>query len=86
MPMDIDLTRIRAELERFREAMPSLLNSRYRGRWVVFVDGNVVADFDNVDDAETYGYETYGLDGDFVADLVEPKRVRSVGSYWVLAS
>lgn len=78
--------RITAELARFNDALPELMASQYRGRWVVFVDGRVVADFSTVDEAELYGYETYGIDGDFVADIVEPKRARTVSALWALAS
>jgi len=49
------------------------LREKYGGRWVVFKDGKVQSDHSTEKDAFVAAVESYGLDGEFVVDLIEPK-------------
>ena len=56
---------VRMETERFEKALPRLLEN-LSGRWVVFKDNTVKADFDTEAEAYTEGLNRYGVDGGFV--------------------
>jgi hypothetical protein len=60
------------ESKRFLAALPALLASELRGRWVLFKDGKVVADFDSDDAARRAGIDRFGYHGGFVVDNVRP--------------
>jgi hypothetical protein len=67
--------KVRAESERFRAALPSLLKSRLKGRYVIFLNGQVVADFATMDEAHGEAVRRFGYDGGFVVTQVKPQRV-----------
>jgi hypothetical protein len=60
------------ESKRFLAALPELLKSELRDRWVLFMDGQVVGDFDSDDEARRAGEERFGYYGGFVVDKVRP--------------
>jgi hypothetical protein len=62
---------VRAEMHRFRDALPRLLEE-HRGKWVVFLDGVVRGVYADEDQAYAAGLETFGLDRVFVvAEVIE---------------
>jgi hypothetical protein len=67
--------RVFAECDRFYAALPRLLESPLKGRWVVFLNGEVQADFENQFDAYHAAGARFGYDGGFVIARVEPQRV-----------
>ncbi|HZM00527.1 MAG TPA: hypothetical protein VFD43_09780 [Planctomycetota bacterium] len=67
--------RVAEESDRFYKALPRLLKSRLRGRWVLFLDGDVQADFGDEWEAYREGIARFGIDGGFVVARVEPQRV-----------
>lgn len=68
------------EDERFRAALPSLLeDAELRGRWVLFKDGAVVAAFDDAAAAHREGVRRFGRYGGFLVAPVEPERVYRIG-------
>ena len=62
--------RVRAENNRFRDVLPDLLK-KYRGRWVVFRDGEVQSDFATEDEAYADAVQRFGHDGGFVVAPVQ---------------
>jgi hypothetical protein len=62
------------ESKRFLAALPALLTSKLRGRWVVFKDGAVVGDFDTEAEALRAGIDRFGPKGGFVVDNVREHR------------
>jgi hypothetical protein len=54
--------RVLAETEKFESALPALL-PKYGGRWVVFREGAVQADFNNEAEAYTFAMSRFGPDG-----------------------
>ena len=67
--------KVRIESERFRAAIPALLTTPLNGRWVVFLDGEVMADFATRDEAHDEGVRRFGYHGGFVIAQVKPQRV-----------
>lgn len=67
--------KVRAESERFYAALPKLLKSPLKDRWVVFLNGEVQSSFDDEDDAYRDAMARFGHDGGFVIARVEPRRV-----------
>ncbi len=61
--------KVREETKRFRDALPSLMKS-LAGRWVVFRDGKVVADFASESEAYESAIDEYGAEGGFVVACV----------------
>ena len=60
-----------SESKRFHAALPALL-SQYRGKWVLFRDGEVQGVFDDDDEAEREAVARFGHDGAcVVAPVVE---------------
>jgi hypothetical protein len=62
--------RVREENERFRKALPELLET-YPNRWVVFRDGAVISDHDSQLAAYTAAVEAFGPHGGFVVAPVK---------------
>lgn len=60
------------ESKRFLAALPTLLASELRGRWVLFKDGEVIADFATDSEALSAGVARFGYYGGFVVDNVRP--------------
>jgi DNA-binding protein Fis len=54
------------EWDRFQVALPALIESPHRGRWVVFLNGRVESDHDNEDDAFEAAVAKHGLDKNFI--------------------
>jgi len=71
MPSPAD--QVRDEMERFRAKLPTLLGT-IPGRWVVFRDGEVTADFANEGDAYAEAIRLFGLEGGFVIARVAEER------------
>lgn len=70
---------VREESRRFRAQLPELIK-KYAGRWVVFRDGAVQADFDDEETAYTSGVQEFGVRGGFViARVVEEQPLRIPG-------
>ena len=67
--------KVRRESDRFRAALPRLLRSRLKGRWVIFLNGKVEGDFESVEEAYPEARRRFGHDGGFVVARVEPQRV-----------
>lgn len=67
--------RVRAESERFRAALPALLESPLRGRWVIFLNGEVKADFASGNEAHDEAVRRFGYRGGFVVAQVKPQQV-----------
>jgi len=67
--------KVRRESDRFRAALPRLLRSRLRNRWVIFLNGQVEGDFDSGDEAFDEATRRFGYDGGFVVARVERQRV-----------
>ena len=67
--------KVRAESERFRAAVPALLKTRLKGRYVIFLNGEVVADFATGDEAHAEAVRRFGYRGGFVVTQVKPQRV-----------
>ena len=59
------------ETKRFWAVLPELLKT-IPGRWVVFKDGVVVADYATGSEAHRAGIERFGLDGGQVIAPVKP--------------
>jgi hypothetical protein len=53
------------EEDRFKEKLPALLE-RFRDKWVVFKDGEVVYASDDMDDAYRVGVKRFGSRGEWV--------------------
>jgi hypothetical protein len=67
--------RVRAESDRFRSALPTLMESPLKGRWVVFLNGMVQSAFDDEDEALADATARFGHDGGFVIGRVAPQRL-----------
>jgi hypothetical protein len=86
MPPDVDPAlndahrRVKAETERFRAALPALLeNQELRDRWVVFKDGAVARPFDDPGEGYRWAVENLGRYSGFVLARVEPEREYHLG-------
>lgn len=63
--------RVLEETKRFHSALPDLL-LKYRGRWIVFRDGEVKSDWATEQEAYAAAVKTLGRDGGFVvAPVIE---------------
>ena len=67
--------KVKRESERFRAALPRLLKSRLRNRWVIFLHGKVEGDFESGHEALVEAQRRFGHDGGFVVTQVRPQRV-----------
>jgi len=66
---------VRAETERFAQALPRLLET-HRGEWAVFKDGSVQQFYGSEDDAFTAAVDRFGPAGGFVvAPIVERRPI-----------
>ena len=74
--MDVN-ERVSRESDRFYAALPRLLNSPLKDRWVIFFEGQVQGDFDDEDAALREASKRFGRNAGFVIARVEPQRV-----YW----
>jgi hypothetical protein len=54
----------------FEAARPRLMRGRYRGRWVVFLDGKVQSDHDDELEAFEAGVKAFGVETPFVIGAV----------------
>ena len=54
----------------FREQLPSLLE-KYRDKWVIFKDGQLVEVFDSQEEAYKRALDLYGADEPFLVDVVK---------------
>lgn len=65
--------KVKAEMERFRAALPALL-AVMPGRWVVFHAGAVESQHDNEDAAYVHAVKVLGREAGFVVAKVEEER------------
>ncbi len=63
---------------RFEAALPRLMR-RHRGRWVVFLDGEVKSAHDNEESALAAGIERFGADAAFIVAPVRKVVASTVG-------
>lgn len=63
--MDETAKRVLEESRTFRARLPELMKA-YEGRWVVFRDGDVKADFDDEEAAYVAAVQRFGVRGGFV--------------------
>jgi len=62
--------RVGEEWERFTETFPSLIDRSLRGRWIVFLGGEVRSTHKDVHDAYQSALEVFGIDACFVLTVV----------------
>ena len=72
--MDVN-ERVSVESDRFYAALPRLLDSPLRGRWVIFLNGSVQGDYGDEDAALDDASRRFGRDAGFVIARIEPQRV-----------
>ncbi len=63
--------KIKAESQRFTQALPELLKTNLKGRWVVFKDGAVQGDYDTESEAYQDAVKRFTLDGGFAIHEVK---------------
>ena len=54
----------------FRKQLPDLLE-KYRDKWVIFKDGQLIKVFESQDDAYVAALDLYGADEPFLVDVVQ---------------
>ncbi len=64
------MTTVKDQFDKFTGELPRLLQGRFAGRWVVYLNG-VQKDFDDSDTAYRWAVESYGLDAGYVVARVE---------------
>jgi len=70
--------RVLREYRRFEAALPKLLR-RYRDRWVVFLDGEVKADYAEEYEAYLAGVKKFGNESPFVVAQVGRPVTATIG-------
>jgi hypothetical protein len=77
-------SKVQEEMARFRAALPKLMES-LSGRWVVFHNGNVVADFGGEPEAYEAAIEMLGPEAGFVVARVAPVEPRPISAQILFA-
>ena len=61
----------------FREQFPSLLE-KYRDKWVIFKDGQLVEVFNSQEESYKQALDLYGADTTFLVDVVQEEDLQSL--------
>ena len=80
--MTTAIDRVRAETARFRARLPELLQN-IPGRWVIFRDGEVVADFLTEKEAHDEAVARYGTGDGFLVVQIEEEQPRTVSPLFI---
>ena len=66
---------LKREWRRYEKALPRLLRSKHKGRWIVFKDGRVQSAHDTEDEALISMWNRFGMEGGIVVNRVEKIKI-----------